>query len=96
MQEVYAEVGKKLPVQQVSDPRRGVRHHAVLSWDASCRGVDVLPPINQGQLPYDWPDRGGCADTNSIGPSLCLRVIDICVDVRQGHHPRGEYQDLHE
>ena len=31
-------MGKKLPVRQVSDPRRGVCHIVVLSWDASYGG----------------------------------------------------------
>ena len=86
----------KLPVSQVSELRRGVRHLVVLSWDASYGGVDVLPPIHQVQLPQDWPNGGGCADTTSVVSSLICRVIDVRVDVRQGRHPWGEDQELHE
>ena len=94
--EVCSEVGNKFAVRQVSEPRRGVHNLVVLSCDASYRGVDVLPPSRQGQLPQDWRDGGGCADTFSVGPSLCLCVIDMLVDVRQGCHPRGKDQELHE
>ena len=93
---MFAEVGKKFPVQQVSDLQRGVRHLVVLSWDASYGGVDVLPPIHQVQLPQDWPNGGGCADTTSVISSLCRRVIDVRVDLRKKCHPWGEDQELNE
>ena len=94
--EVCAEVVNKLPVRQVSEPRCSVRHLVVLSWYASYRGVEVLPSIHQLQLPQYWPNGGGCADTTSVIPSLCLGVIDVHLDVCQGRYPWGEYQDLHE
>ena len=80
-----AEVGNKLPVRQVSDPRRDVRHLVVLSWDASYGGVDVLPPIHQGQLPLDWPGVGGYDDTTSVAaevpplaPGVGVFLEDVC------------------
>ena len=79
----------------MSDPQRGVRHIFFLSWDASYGGVDVLPPIHQGQFPQDWPGGEGYADTTSMCPSLRRWVIDVRVDVIQGHHPWSEDQELH-
>ena len=96
MWEVCAEVGKTFPVRKVNKPGCGVRHFVVLSGDESYGGVDVLPPIHQGRISQDWSDGGGCADTSSVGPSLCHHVINVCVDMRQGRHSRGEYQELHE
>ena len=79
--EVCVEVVNKLLVWKVIEPRRGVRHIFPLSWYASYEGVDVLPPIHQGQLPQYWHNGGGCADTTSVSPYLCLSVIGVCVDV---------------
>ena len=87
--------GKKLLVRQVSDPQRGARHLVVLSWDASYGGVDVFPPIHPVQLPQDLTNGGGCADTTFMCPYLCRRVIDVRVDVSQGHHHWEEDQELH-
>ena len=58
--------------------------------------MDVLLPSPQVNLPQDWPNGEGCADTTSVVPSLCRRVIDVRVDVRQGRHPRGKAQEIHE
>ena len=37
-----------------------------------------------------------CADTACVVPSLCRRVISVCVDVCQGVHYGCKDQDLHE